>query len=148
VSYISREMAAPKDVVWSVIIDPTSYPRWLIGAEEIRRVDPEWPSPGSAFHHRVGIGPLALPDNSQVEDVEEGRQLRLHVRARPFISAIATFRLVGEGDRTVVSLEEEPTLRFIGNLVRPVLDPLTHLRNHRSLRRLAAVVAERNGNAA
>ena len=31
---------------------------------------------------------------------------------------------------------------LIGNLVRPVLDPLVHVRNHRSLRRLAEVVAE------
>jgi hypothetical protein len=28
----------------------------------------------------------------------------------------------------MVSFEEEPTLRAIGNLVRPVLDPLTHVR--------------------
>jgi hypothetical protein len=33
-------------------------------------------------------------------------------------------------------MEEEPKLRFIGNLVRPLLDPVIHVRNHRSLRRL------------
>jgi hypothetical protein len=37
-------------------------------------------------------------------------------------------------------MEEEPTRRVIGNLVRPVLDPAIHMRNHRSLRRLEALV--------
>jgi uncharacterized protein YndB with AHSA1/START domain len=136
-AYTAREIAAGRDAVFAVLIDPHTYPAWLVGNAEVRHVDDAWPTPGSAFHHRVGAWPLTLADSSRVIDVDPGRRLRLDVRARPFIRAVATFTLVGDDSRTVVSLEEEPTLRWIGNLVRPLLDPLTHVRNHASLRRLA-----------
>jgi hypothetical protein len=45
----------------------------------------------------------------------------------------------------VVSIEEEPALRTIGNIVRPVMDPAIHVRNHRSLRRLAALLEDDAG---
>jgi hypothetical protein len=136
-SFTCREIAADRDAVFSVLADPHTYPAWLVGSVEVRTVDRDWPQPGSGFHHRVGAWPLTIADSSWVLDVDPGRMLRLDVRARPFIRAVATFRLVGDGDITMVSLEEEPTLRVLGNLVRPILDPLTHLRNHTSLRRLA-----------
>jgi hypothetical protein len=37
-------------------------------------------------------------------------------------------------------MQEELAARVIGNLVRPIMDPTMHMRNHRSLRRLASVV--------
>jgi hypothetical protein len=37
-------------------------------------------------------------------------------------------------------MQEEPAARLIGNVVRPIMDPTMHVRNHRSLRRLAQVV--------
>ena len=69
--------------------------------------------------------------------------LRLEVRARPLIATVATFRVVGTDSRCVITLQEEPSLRTIGNLVRPMMDPATHVRNHRSLRRLAHVIEAR-----
>jgi hypothetical protein len=51
-----------------------------------------------------------------------------------------TCRVVGDGDRGVVSVEE-PALRQIGSDVRPMLDPLIHVHNHRSRRRLARPLA-------
>jgi uncharacterized protein YndB with AHSA1/START domain len=140
VAYTSVELAMPVEEVFAVLVDPYSYPRWLIGAAEIRGVDPGWPAPGTRFHHRVGAGPFSLADSTKVLAIEPDRMLRLAVRARPFVSAIVTFRLVGDGERSVLTFEEEPRQRLLGNLVRPVLDPLTHLRNHRSLQRLAAIL--------
>jgi len=43
----------------------------------------------------------------------------------------------------VVAFEEEPGPRAIGNLVRPLFDPITHVRNHLSLKRLDTFVARR-----
>lgn len=126
--------------MWAVLVDPTTYPDWLIGAASIRDVDDSWPAVGSRFHHRVGLGPLSLPDHSEVLAIDPGRLLRLAVRARPFVSAVATFTLVSDVTATVVSLEEEPRARSIGNVVRPIMDPSIHVRNHRSLRRLARLV--------
>lgn len=142
-AYTSRELDAPAAEVWAVIVDPHTYPRWLIGASEIRGVDPQWPAPGSAFHHRIGVGPFKLADKTTVKAIDEGRRLELAVRARPLVAATVRFGLVSDGRRTVLSFEEEPDPRLLGNLVRPVVDPLTHVRNHRSLRRLEQVVDER-----
>jgi uncharacterized protein YndB with AHSA1/START domain len=139
-SYNSREIEADADTVFAVLSDPHTYPAWLVGNAEVRSVDPDWPRPGSKFHHRVGVWPLTIADSSQLADIEPGRLLRLNVRARPLIRAVATFRLVGDGERTVVSLEEEPAMRLVGALVRPLVDPLTHVRNHVSLRQLAAFI--------
>ncbi len=141
-SFTSREFAASPADVFAVLVDPESYPYWLIGTDRIRDVDSNWPAIGSKFHHVVGFGPLKIADDTEVIDIEDGRMLQLKVRARPLISAVATFRVVGEATSCVVTLEEEPAIRSIGNLVRPLLDPTVHMRNHRSLRRLAAVVDE------
>ena len=142
-AFTSREMQASSAAAFAVLVDPETYPRWLVGAAAIRDVDDDWPRPGSRFHHRVGIGPAKLSDHTEVIDIEQDTMLRLRVRARPFITAVATFRVVGSVDRCVVTLEEEPAVRLVGNLVRPVMDPAIHVRNHRSLRRLATEVERR-----
>lgn len=138
-----REYPVPPAVVWDVLIDPHTYPDWLIGTEAIRAIDDDWPAVGARFHHRVGVGPLAIPDHSEVLHIEPRQELRLTVRARPFISAVAMFRLVGNHNASMLSLQEEPTLRILGNLVRSVMDPSIHIRNHQSLRRLAEVIERR-----
>ncbi len=145
-AYTSRTIEADVAEVWLVLIDPTSYPSWLVGTKEIRKVDDEWPAVGSSFHHTVGIGAFVVPDRSEVLAIEPHRLLQLAVKARPFVSAVARFELVCDGERTVVSLEEEPSVRVVGNIVRPLLDPTTHVRNHRSLRRLDALVTDRRGS--
>lgn len=139
-AFTARLFALAPRAMFDVLVDPTTYPHWLIGATEVRDVDQNWPARGSRFHHRVGIGPLSLPDSTQVVACEPPNLLKLHVRARPLVSAYATFRVLATPDGCVVTLEEEPAVRSIGNLVRPVLDPLVHVRNHRSLRRLALLL--------
>jgi uncharacterized protein YndB with AHSA1/START domain len=146
-AYTARQIAADRDTVFAVLADPHTYPAWLVGNAEVQEVDADWPRPGSAFRHRVGVWPLTITDVTTLDAIEPTRMLRLLVRARPLIRAVATFRLAGDGDTTFVSLEEEPAVRFIGALVRPVVDPIIHFRNHASLRRLAAFVedAQRDG---
>jgi uncharacterized protein YndB with AHSA1/START domain len=140
VAYTSRELETSPSEAFAALVDPETYPRWLVGTRRIREVDRTWPQRGSRFHHVVGVGPIRIADTTEVLDVEKNAVLRLQVRARPLIAAIVTFRLVGQERSCVVSMEEEPALRTIGNIVRPVMDPAIHVRNHRSLRRLAAVV--------
>ena len=66
----------------------------------------------------------------------------LKVRATFALKAIVRFELTdAPGGGTHVRFEEEPAHRIIGNLVRPVMDPLTHGRNAASLDRLAELVA-------
>ena len=139
-AFTSREMRASATRAFSVLVDPETYPHWLVGATEIRDVDDAWPAAGSTFKHVVGFGPFRIPDGTEVLEIHDGELLRLKVRARPFIWAVATFRVLGGDERCVVTMQEEPAARVIGNLVRPIMDPTMHVRNHRSLRRLAGVV--------
>ena len=139
-AFTSREMRASAARAFSALVDVETYPDWLIGAAEIRDVDDAWPAAGSTFKHVVGVGPFRIPDNTEVLEIHDGELLRLKVRARPFIWAVATFRVLGDGERCVVTMQEEPAARLIGNVVRPIMDPTMHVRNHRSLRRLAQVV--------
>ena len=99
-----------------------------------------WSAVGSTFQHVVGFGPFRIPDGTEVLEIHDGEMLKLRVRARPLIWAVATFRVVGDDERCVVTMQEEPAARRIGNIVRPVMDPTMQVRNHRSLRRLAGVV--------
>ena len=145
-AYASREFDASTAEVFDILVDPATYPSWLVGASDMRDIDDDWPSVGSRFHHRVGIRPLTIADSSEVLAIEPDRLLRLAVRARPLISAVVTFTVLGQGERCVVSFEEEPGPRAIGNLVRPIFDPITHMRNHISLKRLDDVVASRTGD--
>jgi len=140
----SREIRASAHEVYEILVDPATYPQWLVGAKDIRDIDDDWPAAGSKFHHRVGAGPLSIADSTKVLEAEPDRRLVLAVRARPLVSAVATFTLVGDGARCAVQFEEEPAQRLIGNIARPVLDPITHVRNHLSLKRLDRYVATRH----
>jgi uncharacterized protein YndB with AHSA1/START domain len=144
VAVVERTIERPIKTVFAALIDPYTYPDWLVGAQEIRDVDASWPSPGSAFHHRVGlVGPLTVADLTKVIDIEEPRRLSLEVRARPLGRGRATFDLKesgSAGSHTVVQLDEVP----IGLLsaTRPLLDRLTAPRNRRSLTRLDEYLAQ------
>jgi uncharacterized protein YndB with AHSA1/START domain len=135
---------APLEAVWATIIDPTSYPEWLIGADHMRDVDDAWPAVGARFHHTVGFGPLKVRDHSTLRAIEPMHRLVLGVRATVVVQAEVTFRLRQVGDETELELQEEPDNRA-GELLRPVLDPMTHGRNQLSLERLRDVVARRAG---
>lgn len=119
--------------VFHALADPRTYPEWLLGAKEIRSIDPTWPSPGSSFHHRVGIvGPVTIADSSSVLAIHAPEQLVLEVRARPVGRARVTFRLLPRTDgSTEVHFEEEPI--GLARVLSPVAGPLAVARNHRSL---------------
>jgi uncharacterized protein YndB with AHSA1/START domain len=135
-----------RDSLWAAIADPRTYPDWLVGTKKIRAVDPAWPAPGTAFHHRVGFGPLVINDRTRVIEVDRPRLLTLRIRATLAIQAIVRFELRDDPAGTHVRFEEEPARRLIGNLVRPVMDPLTHSRNAASLRRLDQLVTGTSQN--
>lgn len=142
-AFTAREIEATPSEVFAVLADPATYPNWLLGASEIREIDDNWPSPGAKFHHMVGVKPFVIPDSTEVIDVEPDRRLKLRVRSRPLVVAEATFEIVGDDDRCVVTLTEEPAFRPIADILRPLIDPVLHARNHRSLERLADVVRRR-----
>src|SRR3546814_11069479 len=70
-SSVSATIEAPVSAVWAALVDPDTYPDWLIGARRIRRVEDGWPRPGTSFHHVVGLGgPLSIADRTTALEVD------------------------------------------------------------------------------
>jgi uncharacterized protein YndB with AHSA1/START domain len=132
---VTRTMDVPIDDVYAALAEPRTYPEWLVGAKEIRSVEPGWPAEGARFHHRVGlVGPLTIADSTESLGVVPGRRISLEARARPAGRAKVDFELSAEGESTVVVMREHP----IGIMAAagPLLDPVTAVRNAKSLRQL------------
>ncbi len=126
--------------VFDHLIHVEEYPQWLLGASEIRRIEDDWPAVGSSFHHTVGRGPFRVEDRSKILVIDRPHRLELHVRATPVVQGHATFRVQGCENGSSLSLQEEPAMERIGAILRPVMDPATHMRNHRSLQKLVQLM--------
>ncbi len=137
----------PPEQVFAHVTNPWEYPKWLLGASTMRDVDDSWPAVGSAFHHRVGFGPLNVNDKSEVLEIDPPRRLVLLVKATPLVQGKVTFTVEPDGTGTLLTLEEGPAVAA-GNLLRPVLDPATHARNKKSLQQLADLMHAGDGRSA
>ena len=123
--------------IWSVLADPQSYAYWVVGSDSIRGADGGWPQPGTKIHHRVGIGPLKINDDTQVAEAQAPARLVLHARARPLGTARVEIELHPEGTSTRVVMVEEPGDRLSRVFHNPLTDRLVHHRNQVTLKRLA-----------
>jgi uncharacterized protein YndB with AHSA1/START domain len=132
-------IAVAPDDVFTVLSEPRSFARWVVGSREIRRADPGWPTVGTAFDHRVGIWPFTLADNSEVVECEPPRLLKLLVKARPFSRAYVTLTLKPSNGGTQLSMDEFAADSRSRLFFNRLSDPLIHLRNNVSLRRLKAL---------
>ena len=130
-------IAAPPERVFEVLANAESYAHWVVGTDKVRAADPDFPAPGTRFHHQVlAIGPIKVRDDTRVIDADPPHCLVLKARARPLGTARVSLRLEGERSGTRVTMQEEA-----GDLCsRLLFNPITHLfvrgRNAESLRRL------------
>ena len=136
----SIDITAPPDRVFNVLLDPTTYPKWLRGAKRIRAVDDAWPAPGAAFHHVVGVGPLSLADRTTVVAHDRPHRLELRAGARPTGVAQVVFTLMPAAAGTHLVIEERPCAgpaRLVWDHGgRPLMTPGLRARNDDSLRLL------------
>jgi uncharacterized protein YndB with AHSA1/START domain len=137
-----RLIPAPPERIWSVLADPESYGYWVVGSKTIRDTEGDWPQPGAKIHHRVGIGPLKINDNTQVVAAEPPARLVLHARARPLGTARVELELHPEGTSTRVVMVEEPGDRLSRILHNPLTDRLIDVRNRHTLARLAELALD------
>ncbi|MDQ6745087.1 MAG: SRPBCC family protein [Actinomycetota bacterium] len=127
---------APPEQVFELLSDPRSYGEWVVGAHSIRTADGEWPAPGSAFDHRVGVGPLTLNDHTSVISSRWPATIELLARASPLPPARVTLRLHRKGQGTRLTMVEAPANRLLSLMLGPVGHWMLWLRNVESLRRL------------
>jgi uncharacterized protein YndB with AHSA1/START domain len=135
---VTTELPVPAERAWTVLADPTTYPRWLVGAVEILAVDDDWPRPGTSFRHKVGLtGPITTEDTTTVESVDEPTCLHLEARARPFGRAHVEIEIRPRGAGCEVAMREG----MLAPLTRltPLAQPLITARNKESLRRLSGL---------
>jgi uncharacterized protein YndB with AHSA1/START domain len=134
---------ATPEQIFAVLTDAHTYADWVVGAKDIRSVEPEWPAPGSGFHHTVGVGPVALRDETRVRALDPPHRLELQARAWPTGEAHVTLLLDEAGAGTRVTMLEEPVKGPARWLHNPLLDAATHARNTVALRRLARLALAR-----
>ena len=141
-------IAASPQEVFDVLADAHTYEHWVVGCDDIRAVEGDWPAAGSKFFHTVGVGPLKTSDNTKVLEVEAPHKLVLEARARPAGIAKVIFRLVPVEGGTDISIEEYPIRGIAKTIHNPVQDGLIKVRNVETLRRLEKQVLERKGASA
>jgi uncharacterized protein YndB with AHSA1/START domain len=131
-----RFMPVPPEAVWDALADADGYGYWVVGSKEIRDADPEWPYPGSRFHHTVGFGPLTVRDHTVALDARRPTFLRLRVKARPLGTGQVTFTMTPQAGGTHVRMTENPDGVTSWLAFNPLVQVLTKGRNAESLMRL------------
>jgi len=138
---------APIEAVFGVLADARHYPYWVVGASEFRGADPDFPAPGSKFHHAVGIWPATLGDHTEVLACEPPHRIVLKAKARPFGTANVELELTEHDGYTNVLMVEWPgdrlTSLFASN---PIADTLLRLRNAEALARLKRLIEGEPGH--
>jgi uncharacterized protein YndB with AHSA1/START domain len=129
----------PPERVFEVLADPRLYPRWVVGAKSLRSADADFPARGTRFHHRVGVGPLALADHTEVLEVVPPRRIVLRAKARPLGTATVVVEVDPDGRGSRVTLVEDPGDPLTALLFTPLTHLLVRVRNAESLRRLRAI---------
>jgi uncharacterized protein YndB with AHSA1/START domain len=125
--------AAP-NAVFAVLSDPETYPDWLAGAQRIRKVDGDFPAPGSHFDHEVGPSDhLTVADRTKALTADAPNQLALEVHAGP-LRGIVEFELERTGEGTLVTFRERIT-GALGPTMVALRGPI-FLRNKGSLGKL------------
>ena len=134
--------ASPEDV-FAVLLDPWTYKDWVVGADDIRDVDSDWPEIGSRFHHTVGVGPAKTDDNTKIVELDRPRRLVLEARARPAGVAHVEFVVEPDENGSRVTIEEYPIDGPAEKVPSALTDFGLKIRNVETLRRLRRVVEER-----
>jgi uncharacterized protein YndB with AHSA1/START domain len=139
-STVQIHIDAPPERVFDVLADPKTYADWVVGSDNIRDSDPGWPAPGSRFHHRVGVPPLRVRDNTEVVESDPPHLLVLHARARPLLgTAEVRLKLEPEDGGTRVTMYEGPVDLLSRLVINPLTDRLIDIRNRKSLERLKRI---------
>jgi len=141
-----RRIPVSPERVFAVLSDPDTYGHWVVGSDTIRDADEGWPAVGTRLHHRVGFGFLKVNDHTEVLAMEPDRLIELHAKARPLGTARVRITLErGDGDGTLVTMEESAGDRLTRLLLNPVTEFLLRRRNEISLRRLERLATRRAG---
>jgi uncharacterized protein YndB with AHSA1/START domain len=139
------ELPADPEKVFEILVDPYAFPKWVVGAKRIRGVDPDWPRPGSAFHHASGAGgDVTVKDKTELVTMNPPASLVLQAYLRPL--GIVRIRIELErgssGNTTRLTMREAPAPGTKLTKVKKLLDPALYARNRKSLKCLEKLVRD------
>lgn len=137
-------ISATPSQVFDVLDDPQAYPRWVVGARRIRRVDPDWPAVGSCFHHAIGTAAAELHDSSKILERQRPDRLTLEVRFRPTGVAHVTMTVQPDVNGSKFLIEEHPQSGPFAVAPRVLTEPLLWVRNAISVQRLRHEIERRS----
>jgi uncharacterized protein YndB with AHSA1/START domain len=140
-----RYMPVPPEAVWDALADAGGYGYWVVGSKEIRDADPDWPKPGSKFHHTIGFGPFEVKDHTVALAAERPGLIRLRAKGRPLGTAKVTLEMTELDGGTLVRMTENPDGLSSVLAFNPLIQLLTIGRNAESLMRLEELALRRNG---
>lgn len=140
-----RFMLVPPSAVWDVLADAGNYGYWVVGSKLIRDADPDWPAPGSKFHHTIGAGPLKLSDHTVSLEAQPPHRLKLRAKGRPLGTASVTMTMTPKDGGTVVQMTENPDGIYSVMALNPLVHVLTVARNSESLMRLEELALRKAG---
>ena len=104
---------------------------------------PRWPAPGAIIHHTIGIWPVVLNDETEVESSTPLEELILLAKGRPFGGARITLRLSDSGAGCRVEMAEVPVGGPLNWVPRRLALAAAYPRNRECLARLAALAERR-----
>jgi len=139
-----RFMPVPPAAVWDELADHRGYGYWVVGSKGIRDADPEWPAPGSRFHHTIGVGPLKLSDHTESLEADPPRLLRMRAKGRPLGTATVTLEMLPRNGGTLVRMTESPAGLTAVLSFNPLVHIFTKARNAESLMRLEELALRRS----
>ncbi|MEM6109427.1 SRPBCC family protein [Mycobacterium sp. 050272] len=138
----SREVRASRQQVWDAMANGWTYTQWVVGNSRTRAVDSDWPQPGSAIRHSVGVWPLVINDKTVVESCTPGEELILRAHLGVLGAARITLRLNDIGDGCRIDMIEVPATGPMKIIPDRLALAAVYPRNRECLLRLAAL-AER-----
>jgi uncharacterized protein YndB with AHSA1/START domain len=138
-----RFMPVPPQAVWDVLADAGGYGYWVPGSRVIRDAEPDWPAPGSKFHHTIGVGPFEVSDHTEALQARPPELLRICAKGRPLGTATVTLKMTPRDGGTLVRMTESPDgPAWLLNL-SPLNWLVTKARNAESLMRLEELATRR-----
>ncbi|MBW0020222.1 MAG: SRPBCC family protein [Mycobacterium sp.] len=136
----TREVTTARQQVWDALADGWTYAQWVVGNSRTRAVDSNWPQPGSAIKHSVGVWPLVISDQTVVESCSAGEELILRAGLGRLGTARITLRLTDIPDGCRIDMIEVPASGPINLIPDRLMLAAVFPRNRECLWRLAALV--------
>jgi uncharacterized protein YndB with AHSA1/START domain len=135
----TREVRASRQQIWDAMANGWTYAQWVVGNSRTRAVDSNWPEPGSAIKHSVGVWPLVISDETVVESCTPGEELVLRAGLGPLGAARITLRLKDIPDGCRIEMIETPASGPLNLLPDRLMLAAVFPRNRECLWRLSAL---------